>query len=89
MKQQEIDPKKFNVFFNKVFNKVNVCDDVWLTSKSEKHRLGHPTERPVELFRRVIMAPPRQETLFLIRSEGREQQPWLVSRRKGNSSSSS
>ncbi|GAG01697.1 unnamed protein product, partial [marine sediment metagenome] len=42
--------------FNIKFNKTDVCDDVWLTPKSEKKRLGHPTQKPEALFRRIINA---------------------------------
>lgn len=51
-KDTKTDPKKFSVFFNKV----DVSDDVWLTPKSEKNRLGHPTQKPVPLFERIIKA---------------------------------
>jgi len=51
--------------FNLKFNKVDVCDDVWLTPKSEKHRLGHPTQKPEALFRRIIKASSNKGELIL------------------------
>ncbi len=47
-----VDKKKWGV----LFNKVDVCDDVWLTPKSEKERSGHPTQKPIGLFNRIIQA---------------------------------
>ncbi len=60
-KKKELDPKKFNVFFNKV----DVCDDVWLTPKSEHNRLGHPTQKPLKLFQRIIKASSSEGDLIL------------------------
>ena len=60
-KKKEIDPKKFNVFFNKT----DVCDDVWLTPKSEHKRLGHPTQKPEALFRRIIKVSSNEGNLVL------------------------
>ena len=61
LKGTKIDPKKFNVFFNKV----DVSDDVWLTPKSEKNRLGHPTQKPIPLFERIIKASSAKKDLIL------------------------
>ncbi len=47
------------------FNKIDVCDDVWLTPKSEKKRLGHPTQKPVKLFKRIITASSNKGDLVL------------------------
>ena len=47
------------------FNKTDVCDDVWLTPKSEKKRLGHPTQKPEALFRRIIKASSNEGDLIL------------------------
>jgi DNA modification methylase len=58
---KKINTKKFNVFFNKV----DVCDDLWLTPKSEKDRLGHPTQKPVKLFERMILASSNEDDLIL------------------------
>ena len=55
------DEKKYSVFFNKT----DVCDDVWLTPKSEKKRLGHPTQKPEKLFRRIIKASSNEGDLVL------------------------
>jgi len=55
------DAKKYSVFFNKV----DVCDDVWLNPKSEKRRLGHPTQKPVELFKRMIKASSEEGDIIL------------------------
>ena len=60
-KKKEIDPKKFNVFFNKV----DVCDDVWLNPKSAKKRDGHPTQKPVKLFERIIKASSKEGDIVL------------------------
>ncbi len=51
--------------FNLKFNKTDVHDDVWLTPKSEKKRLGHPTQKPEALFRRIIKASSNQGDLVL------------------------
>lgn len=51
--------------FNLKFNKTDVCDDVWLTPKSEKNRLGHPTQKPEKLFRRIIQASSNEGELVL------------------------
>lgn len=61
LKDAKIDPEKVNVFFNKV----DVSDDVWLTPKSEKKRLGHPTQKPVPLFERIIKASSAKGDLIL------------------------
>ncbi|PIN91009.1 hypothetical protein COU57_02270 [Candidatus Pacearchaeota archaeon CG10_big_fil_rev_8_21_14_0_10_32_14] len=61
VKVEEIDKKMFNVFFNKVDN----CNDVWLDIKSEKKRLGHPTQKPVKLFKRIITASSNEGDLVL------------------------
>lgn len=53
--------RAFNVFFNKT----DVCDDVWVTPKSEKNRLGHPTQKPVKLFQRIIKASSNKGDLIL------------------------
>ena len=29
---------------------------MWLNPKSEKNRLGHPTQKPVKLFKRMVLA---------------------------------
>jgi len=50
VKVEEIDKKMFNVFFNKTDN----CNDVWLDIKSEKKRLGHPTQKPVQLIETAL-----------------------------------
>lgn len=55
------DKKKYSVFFNKT----DVCDDVWLTPKSEKNRLGHPTQKPVKLFKRIIEASSNPDDIIL------------------------
>ncbi len=55
------DSKKYSVFFNKV----DVCDDVWLNPKSEKNRLGHPTQKPVELMKRMIKASSEEGDVVL------------------------
>ena len=47
------------------FNKCDVCDDVWLNPKSEKDRLGHPTQKPVKLFRRIITTSSNKGDLVL------------------------
>jgi len=47
------------------FNKTDVCDDVWLQPKSEKKRLGHPTQKPVKLFERIITASSNKGDLVL------------------------
>ena len=47
------------------FNKVGVSDDVWLTPKSEKRRLGHPTQKPEKLFRRMIKASSNEGDVVL------------------------
>lgn len=47
------------------FNKVDECDDVWLTPKSEKKRLGHPTQKPEKLFRRIIKVSSNEGDLVL------------------------
>ena len=60
-KEKKLDPKKFNVFFNKT----DVCDDVWLNPKSEKKRLGHPTQKPLKLFQRIIKASSDEGNLVL------------------------
>ena len=51
--------------FGVKFNKVDICDDVWLTPKSEKKRLGHPTQKPVPLFERIIKASSTEKDLIL------------------------
>lgn len=62
LKNKELDPKKFNVFFNKV----DVCDDVWLTPKCEKVKWNrHPTQKPIKLFKRIIKASSNKEDLVL------------------------
>ncbi len=61
VKVENIDVKKFNV----LFNKVDVCDDVWLTPKSEKRRLGHPTQKPEASFRRIIKASSNEGDLVI------------------------
>lgn len=53
--------KKFGV----KFNKTDVCDDVWLTPKSERNRLGHPTQKPVGLFRRILKASSSEGDVVL------------------------
>ena len=55
------DKKKYSVFFNKV----DVCDDVWLNPKSEKKRLGHPTQKPVELMKRMVLASSEEGDTIL------------------------
>lgn len=50
----ELDNRFDHLPYGVRFNKSDVCDDVWLTPKSEKNRLGHPTQKPVPLFRRII-----------------------------------
>ncbi len=55
------DEKKYGVFFKKV----DVYDDVWLTPKSEKKRLGHPTQKPIKLFERIIRASSSKEDIVL------------------------
>ncbi len=47
------------------FNKVDCSDDVWLTPKSEKKRLGHPTQKPEKLFRRMIQASSNEGDIVL------------------------
>ena len=54
-----IDSKFYSVFFNKV----DVCDDVWLTPKSEKNRNGHPTQKPLKLFTRILKASSNEGDL--------------------------
>ncbi len=51
--------------FNLKFNKTDVCDDVWLNPKSEKKRLGHPTQKPEKLFRRIIQASSNEGDIVL------------------------
>jgi DNA modification methylase len=58
---KEQDAKKYSVFFNKT----DVCDDVWLNPKSEKKRLGHPTQKPVKLFERIITASSNKGDVVL------------------------
>lgn len=60
-KYKHKNTKKASVFFNKV----DVYDDVWLTPKSEKNRLGHPTQKPVKLFNRIIKASSAEGDLVL------------------------
>jgi len=47
------------------FNKTDVCDDVWLNPKSEKKRLGHPTQKPIKLFKRIVEAGSKKGDLVL------------------------
>lgn len=47
------------------FNKTDVCDDVWLNPKSEKNRLGHPTQKPIKLFERIIIASSNSSDIIL------------------------
>jgi len=47
------------------FNKVDVCDDLWLTPKSEKKRLGHPTQKPLTLFQRILRTSSEINDLVL------------------------
>lgn len=56
-----VDKEYYNVFFNKV----DVCDDVWLTPKSEHDRLGHPTQKPVSLFERIIKVSSNEGAVIL------------------------
>ena len=56
-----IDMKRFGVFFNKV----DVCDDVWLNPKAETNRLGHPTQKPISLYGRMINASSAENDLIL------------------------
>lgn len=54
----KLDSSFDDLVFNKEkyikFNKVDECNDLWLTPKSEHKRLGHPTQKPEALFRRII-----------------------------------
>lgn len=47
------------------FNKVDECNDLWITPKSEQHRLGHPTQKPLKLFQRMIKASSNEGDLIL------------------------
>jgi len=58
---KSVEKKKYNV----LFNKVDESDDVWLTPKSEKTRLGHPTQKPVKLFRRIVKASSVKNDIVL------------------------
>ena len=58
---KKLDPKKFNVFFNKT----DVSDDVWLSPKSEKDRLGHPTQKPIKLMRRMVLGSTNEGDIVL------------------------
>jgi len=53
--------KQLSVFFNKT----DVSDDVWLTPKAERNRLGHPTQKPVELMRRMVLGSTNEEDTVL------------------------
>jgi site-specific DNA-methyltransferase (adenine-specific) len=61
VKIENVDLKRFGV----LFNKTDVCDDVWLTPKSEKKRDGHPTQKPVKLFERIITASSNKGDVVL------------------------
>lgn len=61
VKIEEVDLKRFGV----LFNKTDVSDDVWLTPKSEKKRLGHPTQKPIKLFERIITASSNKGDIVL------------------------
>lgn len=50
----ELDDRFDNLPYGVKFNKTDVCDDVWLKPKSEKNRLGHPTQKPKGLFARMV-----------------------------------
>lgn len=51
--------------FGVKFNKSDVSDDVWLKPKSEKNRLGHPTQKPLDLFQRMIQVSSDENDLIL------------------------
>ena len=50
---------------NVLFNKTDVSDDVWLSPKSEKNRLGHPTQKPVKLMRRMVLGSTNKSDTIL------------------------
>src|ERR1035437_1252321 len=59
---------RFDNFINEdyvKFNKVDVCDDLWLTPQSEKNRVGHPTQKPIKLMSRIIEASSNPADLIL------------------------
>lgn len=50
---------------NVLFNKTDVSDDVWLNPKSEKDRLGHPTQKPIKLMRRMVLTSSNEGDVVL------------------------
>ncbi len=58
---KSVDKKKYNV----LFNKCDACDDVWLNPKSERKRLGHPTQKPTKLFKRIITVSSNEGDIVL------------------------
>jgi len=48
-----------------LFNKTDVSDDVWLTPHAEKHRLGHPTQKPVDLMKRMVLGSTNEGDVVL------------------------
>lgn len=50
---------------NVLFNKTDVSDDVWLSPKSEKDRLGHPTQKPIKLMRRMVLGSTNEGDVVL------------------------
>jgi len=57
--------EKLIKYYNVFFNKTDVSDDVWLTPHAEKHRLGHPTQKPVDLMKRMILGSTNEGDVVL------------------------
>lgn len=60
-----LDNRFDNLPFGVKFNKTDVSDDVWLTPKSEKDRLGHPTQKPIKLMRRMVLGSTNMGDIVL------------------------
>ena len=61
----ELDNRFDNLPFGVKFNKTDVSDDVWLNPKSEKDRLGHPTQKPIKLMRRMVIGSTNEDDTIL------------------------
>jgi len=61
----ELDNRFDNLPFDVKFNKTDVSDDVWLSPKSEKDRLGHPTQKPIKLMRRMVLGSTNEGDVVL------------------------
>jgi len=48
-----------------LFNKTDTPYDVWLTPHAERHRLGHPTQKPVDLMKRMILGSTNEGDVVL------------------------